>query len=498
MKYKSTLNNNLVDSSYAILKGLSIDGGLFVPEFFPVLDYKSLKNMTYKEVALEILYLFFPEFSKEKLKEFIENAYNINNFETENIAEIKNFNPVFFLELYHGKTLAFKDFALSIFPYLLKYSAQIQGNKEKIVILTATSGDTGKAVLEAFSDIDGIEVIVFYPFDGVSYLQKLQMQTSSGKNLHVIGIEGNFDDAQKLVKDIFNNKEFNQKMKDKGFIFTSANSINIGRLIPQIIYYFYTYIKLLQDKMIIEDEKLNFVVPTGNFGNILACYYSKKMGLPIETIICASNENNVLYEFFTTARLNINKQFYKTLSPSMDILVSSNFERFLYDISSQDCELIKQYKENLRKGEFNLKSDIFNKLTGFYSSYATDQQTISAINRVYNNFSYLIDPHTAVAYKVYEDFLKFCDQFDCKSLKNTRTVVVSTASPFKFPKAILSAIGGFSFAVNRFSEIELAFILSQKTGVKLPKSIEQLKNMPILHNINIKKEQAIKFIEDIL
>lgn len=507
MKYISTRNckvasgfddSNKVDSTYAIVKGLANDGGLFVPESFVYFDVEKIIGKNYQQIAFEILRIFFDEFGEEKLWRIIENSYNSKNFEIDEIAAIKDFNPLFFLELYHGKTLAFKDFALSIFPYLLKESAIKLGIKEKIVILTATSGDTGKAVLEAFSDIEGIEVVVFYPEDGVSYLQKLQMVKSSGKNLHVVAIKGNFDDAQKLVKQIFTDTKFNEEMKSKGFIFTSANSINIGRLIPQIVYYFYTYAKLRQQDKIKNNEKINFVVPTGNFGNILACYYAKKMGLPIETIICASNSNNILYQFFTTGRMDVNRQFYKTISPSMDILISSNFERFLYDITSKNPEIINKYKDGIYKNGFELDKEYYNKINGFYSSFATDKETISSINRIYNKYNYLIDPHTAVGYKVYEDYLLFCKEYGCENFENIKTVIVSTASPFKFPKVCLDAIGGFSFAINRFNELELAFLLAQKSGLKVPKPIEILKNQPILHNISIEKKDAKSFLENIL
>lgn len=496
-----SLNNSplyAVDSAYAVVKGLADDGGLFVPKDFPFFDVEKIIGQDYQQVAFEILKLFFDDFGDENLKKFIENAYNIKNFETSQIAEIKSLNSLFFLELYHGKTCAFKDFALSIFPYLLKEAAKKLGIKEKIVILTATSGDTGKAVLEAFSDLEGVEVVVFYPEDGVSYLQKLQMVSSSGKNLHVIAIEGNFDDAQKVVKQIFLDDEFNKKMNAKGFIFTSANSINIGRLIPQIIYYFYTYAKLRENQSIKNNEKINFVIPTGNFGNILACYYAKKMGLPIETIICASNSNNILYDFFNKGKMDLNRQFYKTISPSMDILISSNFERFLFDINVENSQIVKNYKDGISKRYFELDKENFSKINGFYSSFANDFETISSINKVYNKYNYLIDPHTAVAYKVYEDYIKFCSDSGCESLKDTKTVIVATASPFKFPKVCLDAIGGFSFAINRFTELELAFLLAQKTGLKIPEPIEKLKNQPILHNIYLKKEDAKGFLENIL
>lgn len=498
MKYISTLGNNYVTSDYAILKGLADDGGLFVPQDFPTIDIEKLVGKDYQQISFEILKNFFDEFEQSKLIEFIKNSYNQQNFEANEIAPIKQFENFAFLELFHGKTLAFKDFALAIFPYLLKESAKNLATKEKIVILTATSGDTGKAVLEAFSDIEGIEVIVLYPQDGVSYLQKLQMTTSSGKNLHVIAIEGNFDDAQTTAKKIFNDKEFNERMKEKGFLFTSANSINIGRLIPQIIYYFYSYINLVEKNWIKIGEKVNFAVPTGNFGNILACYYSKKMGLPIETIICASNQNNVLYDFFTTSTMNIKREFYKTISPSMDILISSNFERFLFDIVDKDFNIVKTYKEQIYKDKFILEKRLFEKIKGFYSSFATDDQTISSMNQVYHKYNYLMDPHTATAYKAYKDYVKFCEEFNCKDLLNTKTIIVSTASPFKFPKVCLEAIKGKSFAINRFNELELAFILSQQTDLNLPKSIEKLKNMPVLHKITAKKEDIDKLVENIL
>ncbi len=347
MNYLSTRNKDVrVTASQAILKGLSDDGGLFVPDSIPRLStpLSELKNMGYKEIAFDVMSRFFTYFTEEELKNCIDRAYD-EKFETSDIAELKKADGAWFLELYHGKTIAFKDMALSILPHLLTTAAKKNNVKEDIVILTATSGDTGKAALAGFADVPGTRIIVFYPRDGVSRIQKLQMVTQKGDNTAVVAIRGNFDDAQTGVKNMFNDRELNKTLKDKGFLFSSANSINIGRLIPQVVYYMYAYAKLLEKKEIAEGERINVCVPTGNFGNILAAYYAKQMGLPIHKLICASNENKVLFDFFTTGEYDRNREFILTTSPSMDILISSNLERLIFHSAGNDAAKTKALME---------------------------------------------------------------------------------------------------------------------------------------------------------
>lgn len=489
--YKSTRSNDVtITSSEAIVKGLAHDGGLYVPVEFPVLDksFEELKNMNYRELAFYIMEKFLTDFSDEELLYCVNNAYD-EKFESKDIAPLTESVGVHFLELFHGPTLAFKDMALSILPYLLKAASRRLDIEEEIVILTATSGDTGKAALEGFADVDGTRIIVFFPEDGVSEIQKRQMVTQEGKNTFVVGIEGNFDDAQRGVKEAFSDVQFNNELNDRGYMFSSANSINIGRLVPQIVYYFYAYLNLVKEEKISTDEKINVVVPTGNFGNILAAYYAKKLGLPVNKFICASNDNNVLYDFINTGVYDIAREFKKTISPSMDILISSNLERFLYEISGNDADMINDLMNNLKeKGRYEISDKMKEGLQDFYGGYIDDKKTCETIKKVYDSSSYLIDTHTAVAYAVYENYKE-------ETGDNTQTIIASTASPYKFTRSVMKSIKeGF----ENYSDFDLIREMSRLTNQDIPVGIRNLEDKDILHNRRCRKDKMKSTISNIL
>ncbi|RKD28856.1 threonine synthase [Thermohalobacter berrensis] len=491
MYYESTRGGvRKITSSEAIVKGIADDGGLYVPEIFPKLDIplENLLNKDYRELALYILKKYLSDFNDNELIRCVNNAYD-EKFQKKEIVPLVEKDNLHFLELYHGPTLAFKDMALSILPYFIKEAMRKLNINKEVVILTATSGDTGKAALEGFANVEGTKIIVFYPKDGVSKIQERQMITQKGKNTFVIGIEGNFDDAQRGVKEIFKDREFNKKLQENNYTFSSANSINIGRLIPQIVYYVYAYLKLLRDSKISKGEKINIVVPTGNFGNILAAFYAKNMGLPINKLICASNENNVLYDFFKTGVYNSNRKLILTSSPSMDILISSNLERLLFEISGRDAELIKDLMEKLKsEGEFKIPRKMKDKLKNFYGEYATEEETYRAIKEVYQLTGYVIDTHTAVAYSVYTKYKR-------NTLDNTKTVIASTASPFKFTRSVYEALNGDN---NNFTDFQLIDKLSKYTNLKTPKAIEDIKNREVIHRRVCKKNEMKKVVEKIL
>ena len=491
LMYKSTRNSdNMVTASQAILQGLSSDGGLFVPETIPVLSktMDELSQMDYRELAYEVMKLYFTDFTEEELKDCINQAYD-SKFDTPEIAPIKEVGETYYLELYHGATIAFKDMALSILPHLLTKAAKKNNVTDEIVILTATSGDTGKAALAGFADVEGTKIIVFYPKDGVSPVQKKQMVTQKGKNTSVIGIHGNFDDAQTGVKTIFNNKELAERMEKAGYRFSSANSINIGRLIPQIVYYVYSYATLYRKKQVKKGEQINFVVPTGNFGNILAAYYAKHMGVPIHKLICASNENKVLYDFFQTGCYDRKREFILTSSPSMDILVSSNLERLIYQIADCDSNVTKQLMEALTlQGVYEINESMRNNLKDFIGGWATAEETAEAIREVYQNHGYVIDTHTAVAASVYNKYVN-----DSKDL--TKTVIVSTASPYKFTQSVLEAIAPDSLPADDY---EQAKVLKSISGVTIPKAVEELRQAPVLHNMVCETSQMQGLVEKYL
>lgn len=470
MRYFSTRNKEIyVSPSEAIIQGISKEGGLFVPESLPkIKNLGLLKDMDYKNLAFEIMSLFFTDFEPASLRKCVDNAYD-KKFTTKEIAPLKEVDGVFFLELYHGPTLAFKDMALSILPHLLKEAMRIQGVNKEVVILTATSGDTGKAALEGFANVEGIKIIVFYPENGVSQIQERQMITQRGDNTFVVAIKGNFDDAQTGVKQIFNDLDFRKLLEENNYTFSSANSINIGRLVPQIVYYFHSYLILLREGKIKDGEQINIVVPTGNFGNILAAYYGKLMGLPIGKLICASNDNKVLTDFFNTGTYDRRRDLVLTTSPSMDILVSSNLERLLYHLSGEDIDLVKALMEQLnQEGYYRVEGmDTDN----FYAGYSDEGQVAETIRKLFFESNYLMDTHTAVAYRVYEEYKN-------ETGDHTKTVIASTASPFKFGEAVAMAIG---LDIKNKDEFAIIEDLAQATGTRVPKAIGELKSSEILH-----------------
>lgn len=489
--YQSTRSNSdKVSASVAILKGLSDDGGLFVPTVIPKLDktMEELSGLSYKEVAYEVMKLFFTDFTKEELISCIEKAYD-EKFDTEEIAPLVYADGAYYLELFHGPTIAFKDMALSILPHLLTTSARKNQVQEDIVILTATSGDTGKAALAGFADVEGTKIIVFYPKDGVSVVQERQMVTQAGDNTYVVAIHGNFDDAQNGVKQMFNDGELKDKLKEKGYVFSSANSINIGRLVPQIVYYVYSYANLYKNEEVQKGEEINIAVPTGNFGNILAAYYAKEMGVPVRKLICASNDNKVLYDFFTSGTYDRNREFILTTSPSMDILVSSNLERLLYEACDKDDKLTKECMDSLSKvGNYQITEKMKEKLKDFVSGYATEEETAHTIKKIYEETGYVIDTHTAVAASVYTDYKK-------KNQDDTKTIIASTASPYKFTKSVMSALD------NKYAEqdeLKLAEELSKVADTKVPTAIEEIKTAPVLHTRVCDKDEMKETVESIL
>lgn len=491
--YKSTRNaEKTVTASKAILKGLAEDGGLFVPVSVPKLDVELnvLKDMSYQETAYAVMKQFLTDFTEEELKTCIAKAYD-SKFDTEEIAPLVKVDDTYYLELFHGATIAFKDMALSILPHLLTTSAKKNHVKNEIVILTATSGDTGKAALAGFADVEGTSIIVFYPKDGVSKVQELQMVTQKGDNTAVVAIHGNFDNAQSGVKAIFENKELAQEMDKAGYQFSSANSINIGRLVPQIVYYVYAYAKLLQNEEIAEGEEINVVVPTGNFGNILAAYYAKQMGIPIAKLICASNENKVLFDFFQTGTYDKNREFVLTTSPSMDILISSNLERLIYLIAGQDAEKNSELMSLLKKdGRYDITPEMKAKLADFEAGYATEEQIKEIITETYENTGYVMDTHTAVAAKV-------CKAYKEESRDGRKTVVASTASPYKFARSVMTAIDEKYDALEEFALIDE---LEKISCVAIPNAINEIRNAEIRHTRECdadKMEETVKEILDI-
>ncbi len=473
--YKSTRSaKGTLKASEAILKGLADDGGLFVPLEIPKLEVgiEELSKMTYQQVAYEVMKLYFTDFTEEELKNCINKAYD-SKFDTEEIAPLAEVDGAYFLELFHGKTIAFKDMALSILPHLLTTSAKKNNVKNEIVILTATSGDTGKAALAGFADVEGTKIIVFYPHGGVSPIQEKQMLTQKGDNTFVVAIEGNFDQAQSGVKAIFGDKELAAEMDKAGYQFSSANSINIGRLIPQVAYYVYAYAKLFAEEKISKEQKINVVVPTGNFGNILAAYYAKNMGLPIDKLICASNENKVLYDFFTTGEYDKNRDFILTTSPSMDILISSNLERLIYKLADEDAKKNSEMMADLtNNGKYTITEEMKAKIEDFYGNYATEEETAEVIKRLYENTGYVMDTHTAVARSVFEKYTK---ETGDKNL----TVIASTASPFKFTRSVMDAIDS---KYDVMGDFELVDELSKIGNIEIPGAIEEIRNAEVRHN----------------
>lgn len=495
MYYKSTRNSNVnVTSAQAIAQGISKDGGLFVPSEIPSIsfdDIKALGEMSYAQRAAFIFTKYLTDFDGAEISYCVDNAYSTKNFDTENIAEIVHlFDGTYMLELWHGPTCAFKDMALQILPYLLTVSTKKINLDKKVVILVATSGDTGKAALEGFKDVSGTQILVFYPEDGVSAMQKKQMTTQEGENVGVCAIKGNFDDAQNGVKKIFTSEEVAEKLSENGYMFSSANSINWGRLAPQIIYYVSSYARLVAENKISMGDKINIVVPTGNFGNILAAYYAKKMGIPVNKLICASNANNVLTEFLTTGIYNRNREFHTTISPSMDILISSNLERLLYHLCGEDDMQIREWFTKLSvEGRYEVTDSVKAILKEeFYAGCCNDEETKTCINEIFTKYSYICDTHTAVAVKVYEDYVK-------NTGDNTTTIIASTASPYKFSNSVLDALGKSDPDADEFRLVEE---LAEVTKLPVPSSLAELKNKEIRFKGSIEKGDMKDFVLETL
>lgn len=489
--YKSTRSDSQpVTASQAILKGLADDGGLFVPMQIPALDVslEQLATMSYQQVAYEVMKLYLTDFTREELEACITKAYD-SKFDTEAIAPLTEAGDAYYLELYHGATIAFKDMALSILPHLLTTSAKKNHVHNEIVILTATSGDTGKAALAGFADVEGTRIVVFYPKNGVSPIQEKQMVTQKGKNTHVVGIHGNFDDAQTGVKNIFGDSAFAKELDAAGFQFSSANSINIGRLVPQIVYYVYSYAMLLGQERIKNGEKINVVVPTGNFGNILAAYYAKNMGVPINKLICVSNDNKVLFDFFSTGKYDRNREFILTSSPSMDILISSNLERLIYRICGDDAQknaaLMNALKE---KGEYEITPEMREKLTDFVGGYASEEECFAMIKALYDEFGYVIDTHTAVAAAAYKKYRK-------ETNDQTKTIIASTASPYKFTRSVMKAIDRKYDSMEDFALVDE---LSKLSNTSVPKAIEEIRTAPVLHDTICEKDEMKEVVKKFL
>ena len=478
-------------ASMAVLQGLASDGGLFVPDHIPTLDksLKELAEMDYQGLAYEVMKLFLTDYTEDELKKCIAAAYD-SKFDTEEIAPLSFVDNAYYLELFHGSTIAFKDMALSILPYLMKVSAKKNNMNEEIVILTATSGDTGKAALAGFAGVENCKICVFYPKGGVSAIQEKQMVTQKGDNVKVVGIRGNFDDAQTGVKNIFADKEFNEKINNAGYRFSSANSINIGRLIPQVAYYVYAYANLLKNGKIEEGDLINFVVPTGNFGNILAGYFAKRIGIPVNKLICASNENKVLYDFFESSVYDRNRDFILTTSPSMDILISSNFERLIYLSCGCDSEKNKSFMSDLKeKGAYTVTEDMKKFIDeSFIGGFASEDMVGKRIKNVFDKTGYVLDTHTAVASAVYENYLD-------STKDDTTSVIVSTASPYKFTRAVLSSIDGIKHDEDDFVLVDK---LNELSGIDIPKAVNDIRNAPILHNTVCDKEDMKKEVENFL
>ena len=487
MKYQSTRGSrNTKTAAQAVIQGIAEDRGLYVPAQIPAFPGKieDMVGKPYKEVAFKIIKAFFDDYTDEEMQHCVDGAYD-SKFEAEDVVPVVEAGGAYFLELYHGRTAAFKDMALSILPYLLTTAMKKENEDKKICILTATSGDTGKAALEGFADVPGTEIIVFFPNQGVSEVQERQMITQEGDNTHVFAIKGNFDDAQTGVKKIFNDSDFAEKLAGMGCKLSSANSINIGRLVPQVAYYVYGYAKLIEKGVIKAGDKVNIVVPTGNFGNILAAYYAGQMGIPVNRFICASNKNRVLTDFFENGEYDINRDFYLTNSPSMDILISSNLERLLYHLSGNDGDEIKSLMAALENEKHYKVSDkIREGMKDFCGGSATVEETNETIGQMYDEHSYLMDTHTAVAYKVYKDYVE-------KTGDETPTLIASTASAYKFAESVAQAIG----LAKEDNGFEYVKAVEAATGVKVPSGLKDLDKKEIRHRDVIEIPDMIGAVE---
>lgn len=489
--YQSTRDKeNVVTASQAILQGLAVDGGLYVPTQLPEfqLDFQQLANQSYQEVATLILQGFLADFTAEEIQTCVAGAYD-EKFTTSTIAPVVKKGKDYYLELFHGPTFAFKDLALSILPYLLTTAAQKNQSDKEIVILTATSGDTGKAAMAGFMDVPGTQIIVFYPENGVSKIQEKQMVTQKGDNTHVVAVKGNFDDAQTAVKAMFNNEALKEHLAQNKMQFSSANSMNIGRLIPQIVYYVYTYAQLVKQGEIKVGEKINVSVPTGNFGNILAAYYAKKIGVPINRLICASNDNKVLTDFFATGEYNKNRPFYLTTSPSMDIVVSSNLERLIYHLTANNPKQTKDLMTSLTtNGNYQISDSMMAELSEFASDFATEAEVEQGILATFTNEDYVIDPHTAVAERVLRKYQAQTNDF-------TKAVIVSTASPYKFPRTVIEGLTEQPQAGDDFALVEE---IAEKTGATVPEAVAELPTLPVRHTQVVRVEEMQSAVENIL
>lgn len=492
MRYESTRGSkNYQTSTKAIIRGIAEDKGLYVPAEIPALSLsvEDMKGMTYREIAKAVLHTFFDEYTDEEMLYCINGAYD-SKFEAEDVAPIVKAGDAWFLELYHGKTAAFKDMALSILPYLMTTACKKEGETDKICILTATSGDTGKAALEGFAGVEGTEIIVFYPAGGVSQVQERQMVSQAEANTHVFAIKGNFDDAQTGVKKIFADDEIKEKLQAKGIKLSSANSINIGRLVPQVAYYVYSYVKLVEKGALANGDLMNVVVPTGNFGNILAAYLAGKMGIPVGKLICASNENKVLTDFIKTGVYDARRDFHLTNSPSMDILISSNLERLIYLLAERDGQAVSDWMKALDTEKVYEVSDVVKAgLADFYGGFCTEEETLETIEKLWKEEKYLTDTHTAVAYKVYEDYVK-------ETGDKTPTVIASTASAYKFAESVAKAVGldenkvkVLAKAGETVTGFDYVKALSMETGVKVPTGLKDLESKPIVHNNVCEKDE---------
>lgn len=499
--YNSTRSDNVkVTASQAILKGLADDGGLFVPERIPALDksLRELSKLDYKQIAYEVMKLYLTDYTKEELCSCIDKAYD-DKFDTDVIAPLRKCSDdTWFLELFHGPTIAFKDMALSILPHLLTTAAKKNHVEDKIVILTATSGDTGKAALAGFSDVEGTSIVVFYPKNGVSPIQERQMITQKGGNTTVVAVHGNFDDAQNGVKAIFGDKALREEMTGKGCRFSSANSINIGRLVPQIVYYVYAYATLLNKNEIEDGEEIDVTVPTGNFGNILAAFYAKNMGVPIRRLVCASNENKVLYDFFMSGKYDRNRDFVLTSSPSMDILISSNLERLIYRLTGEKPDECRKLMEALAAtGSYDIDDKMREGLSAFRGGFATEEETRESILSYYKKENYVLDTHTAVAAAVAGKYREECahgGEEPCKM------VIASTASPYKFTRSVMSALdekyGTLSGDISE--DFKLTEELAKISGVAVPKAIEEIKGAEILHKTECDAAKMRDILKEII
>ncbi|MBO5551510.1 MAG: threonine synthase [Lachnospiraceae bacterium] len=493
MLYNSTRDKSVkLTASEAILKGLSDDGGLFVPESLPSLKktMKELSGLKYNDIAYEIMSLFLDDFTEAELRECIDNAYG-DNFDDPEIAPMSYADGSYYLELFHGPTIAFKDLALQILPHLMTASAKKNGVSKDIVILTATSGDTGKAAMAGFADVPHTRIMVFFPHGGVSDVQRLQMVTQKGANVSVVSVDGNFDDCQTGVKQIFNDASFRAGIEAEGCQFSSANSINIGRLVPQIVYYVYAYCNLLKNEKISDGDKINICVPTGNFGNILAAYLAKKIGLPVDRLICASNINNVLTDFFTTGTYDINRAFHLTMSPSMDILISSNLERLIYFISGCDDKATASFMSDLSsKGSYTITDSMKAELGDFIAGCASEEETAAEIKRIYEDTGYVIDTHTAVASSVANRLRSG------GSLTDAPVIIASTASPYKFARSIVNAIKGDN--KTGLSDLEMIDELKTLTDMPEPQAIKEIRHADVRHNGHIAINEMKSAVRDFL